>query len=35
MFHQDNAPCHKSVKKKAKMHELDFEFLLMMLMKKY
>lgn len=35
LFHQDNALGHKSVKKIAKMQELDFEFLLMMLMKKY
>ena len=28
LFHQDNAPCHKSMKKMAKLHELDFELLL-------
>ena len=27
LFHQDNAPCHKSVKMIAKLHELGFEFL--------
>lgn len=27
LFHQDNAPCHKSLKTMAKMHELGFELL--------
>lgn len=27
MFHQDNAPCHKSLKTMAKIHELGFELL--------
>jgi len=27
LFHQDNAPCHKSMKTMAKMHELGFELL--------
>ena len=26
LFHQDNAPCHKSMKMIAKLHELGFEF---------
>jgi len=26
-FHQDNAPCHKSIKTMTKLHELDFELL--------
>ncbi|GFU63963.1 mariner Mos1 transposase [Trichonephila clavipes] len=25
LFHQDNGPCHKSMKSMAKLHELDFE----------
>jgi [histone H3]-lysine36 N-dimethyltransferase SETMAR len=28
LFHQDNAPCHKSMKTMAKLHELGFELLL-------
>lgn len=27
LFHQDNAPCHKSIKTMAKLHELGFELL--------
>ena len=27
LFHQDNAPCHKSLKTKAKLYELSFELL--------
>lgn len=27
LFHQDNAPCHKSIKTMAKLHELNFKFL--------
>ena len=27
LFHQDNAPCHKSIKTMAKLHELNFELL--------
>lgn len=27
LFHQDNAPCHKSIKTMAKFHELGFELL--------
>ncbi|KAF7286080.1 hypothetical protein GWI33_008029 [Rhynchophorus ferrugineus] len=27
LLHKDNAPCHKSVKTMAKIHELDFELL--------
>lgn len=27
LFHQDNTPCHKSLKSMAKLHELDFELL--------
>lgn len=27
LFHQDNAPCHKSMKTMAKLHELGFELL--------
>ena len=27
-FHEDNAPCHKSIAAMAKLHELHFEFLL-------
>lgn len=27
LFHQDNAPCHKSMKTMAKMHELGYELL--------
>lgn len=27
LFHQDNAPCHKSMKTMAKLHELSFELL--------
>ena len=27
LFHQDNAPCHKSIATMAKMHELHFELL--------
>lgn len=27
LFHQDNAPCHKSLKMMAKLHELSFELL--------
>lgn len=27
LFHQDNAPCHKSLKTMAKLHELGFELL--------
>ncbi|GFW18407.1 mariner Mos1 transposase [Trichonephila clavipes] len=27
LFHQDNAPCHKSMKSMAKLHELGFELL--------
>jgi hypothetical protein len=27
LFHQDNAPCHKSIKKKAKLQELSYELL--------
>ena len=27
LFHQDNAPCHKSIKTMAKLHELHFELL--------
>ena len=26
-FHQDNAPCHKSIKTMVKLHELHFELL--------
>ena len=28
LFHQDNAPCHKSIATTAKLHELPFELLL-------
>ena len=28
LFHQDNAPCHKSITTMAKLHELHFELLL-------
>ena len=28
LFHQDNAPCHKSIAMMAKLHELHFELLL-------
>jgi [histone H3]-lysine36 N-dimethyltransferase SETMAR len=28
LFHQDNAPCHKSIKTTAKLHELGYELLL-------
>ena len=28
LFHQDNAPCHKSIATKAKLHELHFELFL-------
>ena len=28
LFHQDNAPCHKSIAAMAKVHELHFELLL-------
>ena len=28
LFHQDNAPCHKSISTMAKLHELHFELLL-------
>ena len=27
LFHQGNAPCHKSMKKMVKLNELSFEFL--------
>ena len=27
LFHQDNAPCHKSIATMAKFHELQFELL--------
>ena len=27
LFHQDNAPCHKSITTMAKLHELHFELL--------
>ena len=27
LFHQENAPCHKSVKTMVKLNELSFEFL--------
>ena len=27
LFHQDNAPCHKSIKTMTKLHELNFELL--------
>ena len=27
LFHQDNAPCHKSIAMMAKLHELHFELL--------
>jgi [histone H3]-lysine36 N-dimethyltransferase SETMAR len=27
LFHQDNTPCHKSIKTMAKLHELNFELL--------
>ena len=27
LFHQDNAPCHKSIKTMAKLYELHFELL--------
>ena len=27
LFHQDNAPCHKSIATMAKLHELDLELL--------
>jgi [histone H3]-lysine36 N-dimethyltransferase SETMAR len=27
VFHQDNAPCHKSIKTWAKLHELGYELL--------
>ena len=27
LFHQDNAPCHKSIATMAKLHELHFELL--------
>jgi [histone H3]-lysine36 N-dimethyltransferase SETMAR len=27
LFHQDNAPCHKSIKTTAKWHELGYELL--------
>ena len=27
LFHQDNAPCHKSIATIAKLHEFDFELL--------
>jgi hypothetical protein len=27
LFHQDNAPCHKSIKKTVKLHELAYELL--------
>ena len=27
LFHQDNAPCHKSIKTMAKLHELHFKLL--------
>ena len=27
VFHQDNAPCHKSIAMMAKLHELHFELL--------
>ena len=27
LFHQDNAPCHKSIKTMVKLHELNFELL--------
>ena len=28
LFHQDNAPCHKSIATMVKLHELHFELLL-------
>ena len=28
LFHQDNAPCHKSISTMAKLHEFHFELLL-------
>ena len=28
LFHQDNAPCHKTIATMAKLHVLHFEFLL-------
>ena len=28
LFHQDNAPCHKSITMMVKLHELHFELLL-------
>jgi transposase len=27
LFHQDNAPCHKSIKTTAKLHELGYKLL--------
>jgi hypothetical protein len=27
LFHQDNAPCHESIKPTPKLHELGYEFL--------